>query len=37
MGELQRVEPWEGASADDLLMEAVMLKRRKYCTGLNGS
>jgi len=35
MGELQRVEQWEGASADDLLMEVVMLKRRKYCTGLN--
>ena len=31
MGQLQRIEQWEGASATDLLMEAVNLKRRKYC------
>lgn len=35
MGQLQRIEQWEGASADDLLMEAVMLKQRKYCSRLN--
>lgn len=37
MGELQRIEQWEGASAYELLMEAVMLKHRKYCSGLNES
>ena len=36
MGELQRVGDWEGANADDLLNETVALKRRKFCTGLNG-
>jgi hypothetical protein len=35
MGQLQRIEQWEGASADDLLWEAVMLKQRKYCSRLN--
>jgi hypothetical protein len=35
MGELQRIEQWEGASAYDLLMETVMLKRRKYCVQVN--
>jgi hypothetical protein len=35
MGQLQRIEQWEGASAQDLLMEAVMLKQRKYCSRLN--
>lgn len=37
MGELQQVGDWEGASAEDLLNEAVALKRRKFCTGLNKS
>jgi hypothetical protein len=31
MGELQRIEQWEGAAAYDLLLETVNLKRRKYC------
>jgi hypothetical protein len=31
MAQLQRIEQWEGAPADEMLMEAVMLKRRRYC------
>lgn len=31
MAQLQRVEQWEGAGADEMLNEAVLLKRRKYC------
>ncbi len=31
MAQLQGVEQWEGAPADEMLMEAVLLKRRKYC------
>jgi hypothetical protein len=31
MAQLQRIEQWEGAPAHEMLMEAVLLKRRKYC------